>query len=198
MISDIDDTIKITGIPAGKRVVLMNTFFREFSAVPCMADLYRSFGEDVAFHYVSGGPWQMYQPLANFLFADPPGFPKGSFHMKNVATNLLEKKTYEEIGAFIASGSQQATFDQKISQIRTIMNHFPGRTFTLLGDSGEKDPEVFRQIREEFPARVREIIIRVLADEDAENLGRLDNVTLIPADQNTDESCSEYVEAAAN
>ena len=60
------------------------------------------------------------------------------------------------------------------------------------------DPEVFTQIREEFPARVRDILIRDVADEDAENLGRLDNVTLIPADQNTDESCSEYVEAAAN
>ena len=63
---------------------------------------------------------------------------------------------------------------------------------------GEKDPAVFRRIREEFPARVREIIIRVVADEDEENRGRLDNMTLIPTDQNTDESCSEYVEAAAD
>jgi len=197
VISDIDDTIKITEIPAGRRVVLMNTFFREFAAVPCMAELYKSLGEDVAFHYVSGGPWQMYQPLADFLFTDPAGFPEGSFHMKNVRMNMFEKETYEDIWAIIASGSQQATFDQKVSQIRTIMNHFPGRTFTLIGDSGEKDPEVFRQIREEYPAQVREIRIRVVSDEDTTNPGRLENMTWIPADLSTDGSCQEFVEAAA-
>jgi len=195
VISDIDDTIKITEIPAGKRAVLMNTFFREFAAVPCMAELYERFGEDDAFHYVSGGPWQMYQPLADFLFADPAGFPEGSFHMKNVRMNMFEKETYEDILAIIASGSRQVTFDQKVLQIRTLMNHFPGRTFTLIGDSGEKDPEIFRQIRAEFPTQVREIKIRVVSDRDTDNLTRLENMTRIPADLSTDGSCQEIVEA---
>jgi phosphatidate phosphatase APP1 len=30
----------------------------------------------------------------------------------------------------------------------------------LVGDSGEKDPEVYEQIREEFPGRVKAIYIR--------------------------------------
>jgi len=198
VISDIDDTIKITEIPAGKHVVLMNTFFREFAAVSCMAELYRSLGADVAFHYVSGSPWQMYQPLADFLFTDPAGFPEGSFHMKNVRMNMFEKETYEDIWAIVASGSQEATFDQKVSQIRTIMNRFPGRTFTLIGDSGEKDPEVFRLIRAEYPAQVREIRIRVVSEEDTTNPGRLENMTWIPADLSKGGSCQEFVEAAAN
>ena len=196
VISDIDDTIKITNIPAGEGAVLLNTFFREFTAVPCMPWLYRSLGEDVAFHYVSGGPWQMYQPLSGFLFADPPGFPEGSFHMKNVRMNLFEKETYQDIWTLVVSGSQQATFDQKVSQIRTIMNHFPGRTFTLIGDSGERDPEVFRQIREEFPVQVREILIRMVPGAEPGRPDRLRGMTRIPATQHTDESCSGFVRAA--
>jgi phosphatidate phosphatase APP1 len=118
--------------------------------------------------------------------------------MKNVRMNMFEKETYEDIWAIIASGSQQATFDQKVSQIRTIMNHFPGRTFTLIGDSGEKDPEVFRQIRAEYPAQVREIRIRVVSEEDTTNPGRPESMTWIPADLSKDGSCQEFIEAAAN
>ncbi len=43
MISDIDDTIKITEIPAGTEVVLRNTFLRpDFAEVPEMAQIYRA------------------------------------------------------------------------------------------------------------------------------------------------------------
>ena len=77
------------------------------------------------------------------------------------------------------------------------MNHFPGRTFTLVGDSGEKDPEVFWQIREEYPAQVREIMIRVVSDEDTDNAGRLENMNRISADQNTDGVCQHIDGAAA-
>ena len=55
VISDIDDTIKLTDVPAGKRTVVINTFFREFAAAQEMIANYRGYG-DAAFHYVSGGP----------------------------------------------------------------------------------------------------------------------------------------------
>lgn len=194
VISDIDDTVKITGIPDGESVVLRNTFFREFVAAPCMAELYRHFGDDVAFHYVSGGPWQMYEPLQHFLFADAVGFPSGSFHMKNVRTNPFEKESYQDFWTLIANGSGQATFDQKLRQIRTILQHFPGRTFTLIGDSGERDPEVFRQIREEFPEQVREIMIRVVTDPNGDDPGRLKGMKRIPANPGADESCHHLLD----
>ena len=192
VISDIDDTIKVTGIPSGEHEVLMNTFFREFTAVPCMAEMYRGFGDDVSFHYVSGGPWQMYRPLDEFLFSDLAAFPLGSFHMKNLRANPFEKDSYQDIWNIIANGSQQATFDQKLSQIRMIMNHFPGRSFILIGDSGEKDPEVFKQIREDFPGQIREIRIRVVTDEEAGGSSRLDNMVRIPSNANAAGSCGEF------
>ena len=198
VISDIDDTIKLTEIPAGEPTVLMNTFFSDFVAVPCMAEMYRGFGDEVAFHYVSGGPWQMYRPLDDFLFADAIGFPPGSFHMKSLRTNVFEKGTYEDVWSIIANGSQQATFDQKLSQIGAIMNHFPGRSFILIGDSGEKDPEVFGQIREDFPEQVREIVIRAVTDEAAAGSARFDNMILIPSNENKAEACGEFANAVAH
>ena len=131
----------------------------------------------------------MYGPLDRFLFSDAAGFPRGSVHMKNVRTNPFEKETYEDIWALVANGSEQATFDQKLSQIRTLMAHFPARTFTLIGDSGERDPEVFRRIRDEFPDQVREIRIRVVPESGADAAGRLDGMIRIPATVEAQESC---------
>ncbi len=34
------------------------------------------------------------------------------------------------------------------------------RKFILIGESGERDPEVFRKIKEEFPGQAQEIRIR--------------------------------------
>ena len=139
VVSDIDDTIKITEIPAGKEVVLRNTFFREFVAAPKMAEMYNGFARGVAFHYVSGGPWQLYEILTQFLFG--AGFPEGAFHMKNVRKNLLEPDTWRDLWTLFINGSEEATVKQKIQQISQLMTHFPQRQFVLIGDSGEKDPE---------------------------------------------------------
>jgi glutathione peroxidase-family protein len=196
VISDIDDTIKITGIPEGEAVVLRNTFFREFAATPCMAPMYNGFGESTAFHYVSGGPWQMYQPLADFLFSEQAGFPRGSLHMKNLRTNPFAKESYQDIWRLVANGSQQATFDQKVAQIRSLLTRFPGRKFILIGDSGEKDPEVFAQIRREFPSQIEQIIIRA-ASADRVSPARLEGMTLIPYQVSAPASCSAVVNQAA-
>src|SRR5688572_27584924 len=63
VISDIDDTIKITHVPAGKRTVLRNTFLKPFKAAEGMRERYLKFvaeagpSSHICFHYVSGSPW---------------------------------------------------------------------------------------------------------------------------------------------
>jgi hypothetical protein len=193
VISDIDDTIKMTGIPEGEGVVLRNTFFREFAAAPCMAQMYRRFGENTAFHYVSGGPWQMYHPLADFLFSKRIGFPRGSVHMKNVRTNPFEMGSYQDIWTLIANGSRQTTFDQKVAQISILLTHFPNREFILIGDSGEKDPEVFREIKEKFPSRIRQILIRQVTTDSADNPARFAGMTLVPQGEPAPHACDDVI-----
>lgn len=164
IISDIDDTIKVTGVPAGKKTVLRNTFLSEFGAAEGMLAKFESFitaadvPDCVSFHYVSGSPWQLYAPLSEFLIENG-GFPAGTFHMKDLPINVLERDAISRIGAFIVGGDM-ATLRQKVKQIATLMLHFPKRKFILVGDSGEKDPEVFRLIRQKFPTQVQEVYIR--------------------------------------
>ncbi len=179
VISDIDDTIKVTNIPAGEVDILRNTFFRDFEAAPCMSDAYREFDTHVAFHYVSGGPWQLFRPLADFMFSKPAEYPAGSFHMKDVRTNPFESESYDDIWRLVRGGSQNVTFQQKVKQIRELMNRFPERRFILIGDSGERDPEVFSAIKDEFEHRVQEIRIRDVRNDAANNPQRLAGATIL-------------------
>ena len=179
VISDIDDTIKITGIPAGKDTVIANTFFRDFVASPGMAEMYLAMAESGhTFHYVSGGPWQLYGPLSEFLIDGDGGFPAGSFHMKSVPKNLLEPSTWEDLHK-LAMGN--ATFEQKVEQISELLTNFPQRRFILIGDSGEKDPEVFREIKNKFGEQVQEIRIRDVVDDRLAGMSIIDPKTgIIP------------------
>lgn len=84
IVSDIDDTIKHTQV-RDRREMLLNTFARDFAAVPGMAAWLRRcvIAEPRAsFHYVSGGPHQLYPALADFLHAQ--AFPQGSVHLRSV------------------------------------------------------------------------------------------------------------------
>ena len=152
LVSDIDDTIKVTEIPGEKNVVLKNTFCHDFVAVSGMSDKYRSLS-DTAFHYVSGGPWQLYPPLSEFLSAQ--GFPAGTFHLNYFPKNFLSEDTSSLLLDSIC-GSLGRTYDHKVEQITRLMLRYPQREFILVGDSGELDVEVYARMRELCGKRVRE------------------------------------------
>ena len=173
VVSDIDDTIKVTEIPAGSAVVLRNTFLRPYLATEGMLARYRGLG-DVSFHYVSGGPWQMFGLLHAFL-VEEAGFPEGTFHMKSVRKNPLDLAGFVTDVKNLVAGKQY-TKEQKIGQISELMRNLPRRTFTLIGDSGELDPEVFSQIKADFPGRVDKIVIRDVVGAKANAPGRLADV----------------------
>ncbi len=59
VISDIDDTIKISNV-LSKRLLLKHTFYTYFKPVEGMSDLYQKWSEQKCqFHYVSASPWQL-------------------------------------------------------------------------------------------------------------------------------------------
>jgi len=180
VISDIDDTIKVTGIPAGTKVVVRNTFFRNFGAVAGMAQRYTELGTP-SFHYVSGAPWQLYRPEAEFLQA--AGFPAGSYHLKPLDRNLLSRATWESLEELAEDrfDTKIATFNHKVLQITQLLKRFPERRFTLFGDSGERDPEVYQLMRGEFPESITAIYIRDVVNAQKNSPDRLDRMTVIPA-----------------
>lgn len=152
IISDIDDTIKISQV-TDKELLVENTFLKPFKTVPVMADVYaRWFEEGVTFHWVSSSPYQLYPILDEFM--DAAGFPPGSFHLKHIRA---KDKT-----VFNLLASSEKT---KPPQIKELLSIYPERDFILIGDAGKHDPEVYGDIARAFPTRIRHIYIRKVANE---------------------------------
>lgn len=137
-----------------------------------MVNRYNKFGM-ASFHYVSGAPWQLFQPLCDFI--DKEGFPEGSFHMKSVPANLLSPATWKDLLKLVGD----ATVEQKLAQISNIMTRFPGRKFILVGDSGEHDPEIYQQLQNTFGDQITKIVIRDVVDSRHSTPGRLDGMSVI-------------------
>lgn len=153
VISDIDDTIKATNVP-NKKELLANTFLREFKPVPGMAKAYKKWREaGAAFHYVSSSPWQLFPFLSSFMKEN--GFPSGSFHLK-----LFRMKDRSFFNLFASSE------ETKPPVIASILNTYPERTFVMVGDSGENDPEIYGAFASKYPRHVTHIFIRKVPGAD--------------------------------
>ncbi len=178
IISDIDDTLKITEIAAGGEVVFRNTFLKDFRAAPELRDVFQRHA-DAPVHYVSGGPWQMYDPLQQFLHSDKGSWPEGTFHMRPLRKNLLTTASWKDFANMLLN--DEGTLEHKVAEISHLMERFPERRFVLLGDSGEKDPEVYRAILEKYPMQVEQILIRDVVNDRELRPERLKGMTIVPA-----------------
>ena len=146
VISDIDDTIKNSNVLDKKRL-LKNIFLKKFAAVKGMVDVYRNWrAEGANFHYVSSSPWQLYPALQDFLRYS--GFPDGSMHLK-----LFRLKDSSFFNLF------DSPTEGKLPVIRRLLKTYPHRQFILVGDSGEKDPEIYAAVARSFPDQIKHIYI---------------------------------------
>ncbi|MEM7316624.1 MAG: App1 family protein [Planctomycetota bacterium] len=147
VISDIDDTIKQSNV-LNRRELLANTFFHPFSEIRGMAELYSQWADSGAvFHYVSSSPWQLFEPLSDFV--DEAGFPTGSFHLRSIR--------------FRDPSVLQLVIGRKRSKkraIKKILRSFPSRQFLLIGDSGEKDPEIYGSVARRYRQQISQILVR--------------------------------------
>jgi hypothetical protein len=169
IISDIDDTIKVTEIFSVTRL-LRNTLLTPFVSVPNMAVVYQRWAaesiENPAFHYVSSSPWPMATLLHSWIVQagiatsltslPPPSFPDGSLHLKAFRFEPFELWGIDAT----ALNLLRNPFHYKVQRIVNIVTQFPGRQFVLVGDSGEKDPEVYSNVAKMFPEQIRCIYIR--------------------------------------
>jgi phosphatidate phosphatase APP1 len=170
VISDIDDTIKASNV-LDKEELLANTFLREFKEVEGMARLYDKWaGEGAVFHYLSNSPWQLYPSLSAFL--DEKKFPRGSVH--------LQSFRLKDRSVFNLSTSPKAS---KPPRIKKILQMYPHRKFVLVGDSGEKDPEIYAKIAKEHPRQINHVLIRNLRSEEGEEDRYINLFEGIPEDK---------------
>ena len=163
VISDIDDTVKVTDVKV-KSELLKNTFLRPYRAIPGMADLYRELAaRGASFHYVSSSPAQLAPLLQAFFTAE--GFPaEYSLHLRPVDIDPLDFYDYPKLLELFA-GSESV----KVSRLEGILKLFPRRQFVLVGDSTEEDPETYARLLTKFGDRIKAVWIRDLtgATEDS-------------------------------
>jgi phosphatidate phosphatase APP1 len=163
VITDIDDTIKDTNIRVSEEAKA-NTFVRPFKPVEGMAELYRSWHsadpERINFHVVSAGPWQFHEPLRAFFESAQVQFPSFSWDMRCV--DITEPRV---LLAETVSPNPLRLYDFKLAAIRHLMQRLPRRHVVLVGDSGERDPEVYAAVVKEFKDRVDAVYIRNVSGE---------------------------------
>eukprot|EP01098_Paradermamoeba_levis_P010732 TRINITY_DN451_c0_g1_i1.p1 TRINITY_DN451_c0_g1~~TRINITY_DN451_c0_g1_i1.p1 ORF type:complete len:284 (-),score=74.21 TRINITY_DN451_c0_g1_i1:12-863(-) len=155
VISDIDDTVKITQV-LSKGKMVANTFAKPMQAVPGAANVFqafkRSFG--ASFHYVSASPYRLTVVLQNFFRR--AGLPDGTLNLKR-----LNLKNWQN---FVTSDKEKKVA-YKVSEIRGIITTTPKRKFILVGDSGEQDPEVYMKVHKMFPNHVLHVFIRQVPEQ---------------------------------
>lgn len=159
VISDIDDTIKITHV-LNKLEILKHTFALPAMPVPGMPEFYHNFLQPTlnnpVWFYLSASPYNLYPVLSRFL--DDFGFPKG--------TTILRDMSWQEIEAFIITSLTVGTEKYKLDRISKIHEWFPRRKMVLIGDSTQKDPEVYGETARRWSGWVGAIYIRIVKGVD--------------------------------
>jgi phosphatidate phosphatase APP1 len=154
-ISDIDDTILIshsTNFIKKMRLLLMKNAITRlpFEGVSAFyRALYegKNSGSINPIIFISSSEWNLYDLLIDFC--NFRNIPKGTFMLDDLRKSLFQKKR-----------KKSRSHMHKIDKIRMILNTIHDKPFVLIGDSGQKDAEIYSQISFEFPGRVLCIYIR--------------------------------------
>jgi len=152
IISDIDDTVLWTNVTNKLNMALMLARTNAHTRKPFkgVAAFYRALrdgaggNEDNPLFYVSSSPWHLFGFLVDFLRLQ--GIPVGPLLLRELGMRDVFKLTKHG--------------NHKLEKIELILSFYPGMQFVLIGDSGEKDPEIYAEIVRRHPQAVRMIYIR--------------------------------------
>ena len=157
IISDFDDTVVVSDVTDKTRLIVnvLTKNYKQREAVTGMAEYYKellssnSAQDSIPLFFVTGSPRQI-QPVIN-RFLD-----YHHFQPRVVITKKLNGDNSDPL------------FDQlkyKAEKIEIILSLLPDVSFYLIGDDGEKDPEVYREIQKLYPERVKEVWIRQVSKD---------------------------------
>ncbi|THF86816.1 DUF2183 domain-containing protein [Deinococcus sp. KSM4-11] len=151
IISDLDDTViqsDVTSVPRMLLTVLTGNA-RTRSPFPGVSALYRALThseqERNPIFYVSSSPWNFFDLLLHFL--SYRHIPLGPLFLRNWGVGLLN-----------GHGSH------KHAVIERLLTRFPELPFVLIGDSGEKDPEIYAEVVRRWPQRILGVYIRDVSE----------------------------------
>ena len=152
VISDVDDTVVPTGAARLLRLARNLVVHNAHSRVPFpgVAAFYRALAagcgaEGNPFLYLSSGPWNLYDLLAEAFRLH--GLPAGALLLRDWGLGPLQTLPTRHR-------------DHKLAAIRRTMELWPHLPFLLVGDSGQHDPEIYCEAAAEQRGRVLAVYIR--------------------------------------
>ncbi len=152
VISDIDDTVLQTNatdiLRMARNTLLGNSRTRlPFDGVAAFyRALVRGHGDgDNPIFYVSSSPFNLYDLLSDFF--EVRGIPAGPLFLTDWGTKPDQ--------LFIPSHD-----DHKSRHIQALLDRYPNLPFILIGDSGQRDPEIYADVVKDNPGRLKAIYIR--------------------------------------
>ena len=153
VISDLDDTViqsRVTNFLQAARTVMLGNA-RTRLPFPGVAAFYQALerGGDGAqrnpIFYVSSSPWNIYDVIAEFL--ELQRIPDGPICLRDWDVELAA-----------LSGTRLQRHKEPL--IREILDLYPRLPFILIGDSSQRDPEIYKTITHEYRDRILAIYIR--------------------------------------
>jgi phosphatidate phosphatase APP1 len=156
VVSDIDDTIVESHVLSKWRMLLEAALSnaRTRKPLPGVGAFYRALHRGVnPVFYVSKSPWNLYAPLVEYLEAQ--ALPLGPLALRDFGLRMSR--------------------NHKSEAIEAILSTYPRLSFVLIGDSGERDPELYAALVRRHPRRIRALYIRS-ADRRRERLKALERL----------------------
>ncbi len=153
VISDIDDTVLVSNTTHKMRFLYktLTQDARTRSPFEGVVDFYQALvrggnGESSnPIFYISSSHWNIYGSLATFL--DVNNIPRGPLLLKRFS-------------GIISMIKQIGDHAHKRGKIRRVLNTYPDLNFILIGDSGQQDAPIYKDIAEDYPDRIEAIYIR--------------------------------------
>lgn len=150
IISDIDDTVLQTHVTQKLKMIWVTLSGSAFTRMPFegTSELYHALAAGASgrannpVFYVSKSPWNLYDFLVDFL--DHHRLPRGPLLLRDIGLR------------------EAPPVDHKSAAVRELLDTYPELPFVLLGDSGERDPEIYLETAARYPGRIAAIYIRDL------------------------------------
>lgn len=153
VISDLDDTVIQTN--AAHAIRMVKTVFlgnaRTRLPFPGVSEFYSALNRGTAdgagnpVFYVSSSPWNLYDLLVDF------------FRVQNIPLGPLFLRDWGITSTEILPTGHRA---HKMLSIEQILQTYSTLPFLLIGDSGQEDPEIYREVVKLYPGRILGVCIR--------------------------------------
>src|SRR5690606_33759046 len=150
ILSDIDDTILHTNVQNRARMITLSVLGNALTRLGYdgTTEWYQGLVKrtGAATFYVSRSAWNLFPLLRGFV--EHQGLPLGPLLLRDVG---------------LGRGKERRR-GHKFQRMTEILDMFPKMRFVCIGDSGQRDPEIYCALAQRYPGRVLAIYIRDVGD----------------------------------